>query len=98
MELKIDTERHLHGAEVASELRGERSGGIPWMLITDSSGAELVTSDGPQGNVGCPVMPHETEWFLSMLDRTRQRLSAPTAPEVLLSSPPSPSAGASAAS
>jgi len=75
VELKIDTERHLHGAEVASELRGERSGGIPWMLITDSSGAELVTSDGPQGNVGCPVMPHETEWFLSMLDRTRQRLS-----------------------
>ena len=75
MELKIDTERHLHGAEVASELRGERSGGIPWMLITDSSGAELVTSDGPQGNVGCPVMPHETEGFLSMLDRTRQHLS-----------------------
>lgn len=75
MELKIDTERHLHGAEVASELRGERGGGIPWMLITDSSGAELVTSDGPQGNVGCPVMPHETEWFLSMLGRTRQHLT-----------------------
>lgn len=74
IELKIDTERHLHGEEVAAELRGARTGGIPWMVITDASGNELISSDSPQGNVGCPVQPHETAWFLQMLERTRQRL------------------------
>ena len=75
MELKIDTERHLNGEKVAKTLRGDRQGGIPWMVITDADGAELISSDGPQGNVGCPVMPHETEWFLEMLGRTRQNLT-----------------------
>jgi len=73
--LKIDTERHTNGAEVAQRLRGDRTGGIPWMIVTDADGAELVTSDGPNGNVGCPVRPEECEWFLAMIDRTAQRLS-----------------------
>ena len=75
VELKIDTERHLNGEKVAKELRGERTGGIPWIVITDASGSELVSSDGPSGNIGCPVQPHETEWFLTMLDRTRRNLN-----------------------
>ena len=30
---------------------------------------------GVWGTQGCPVMPHETEWFLEMLGRTRQNLT-----------------------
>ena len=63
-----------HGEEVAKRLRGSRSGGIPWMVILDADGAELVTSDGPGGNVGCPVTKQEARWFFSMLTSTRQRL------------------------
>jgi len=48
-------------------LRGTEKGGIPWMTILDGSGKELVNADGPQGNVGCPVAPHEREWFMQMI-------------------------------
>ena len=63
-----------HGEAVARQLRGERRGGIPWMVILDAKGEELVTSDGPGGNVGCPVKESEARWFFEMLTRTRQRL------------------------
>ena len=44
-------------------------------MILDSTGAELVASDGPKGNVGCPADPHEIDWFMEMLRRTRQELT-----------------------
>lgn len=75
MVIKVDTERHLNGEAVASRLRGDRTGGIPWMVITDADGAELITSDGPGGNVGCPATEEERAWFLEMLQRTRQHMS-----------------------
>ena len=65
----------MGGAELASRLRGDRQGGIPWIVITDATGQELVTSDGPGGNVGCPVTEEERAWFLQMIDRTRQHMS-----------------------
>ena len=74
VELKIDTDRHTNGKAVADRLRVGRDGGIPWILITDSSGKELVTSDGPGGNVGCPVTKPEVEWFMTMLRKTARNL------------------------
>ncbi|MEZ5979296.1 MAG: hypothetical protein R3F34_13885 [Planctomycetota bacterium] len=73
--LKIDTERHLHGEEVAKRLRGSDAGGIPWTLVTDADGKALVSSDGPDGNIGCPMTPAERAWFVEMLRRTRTRLT-----------------------
>ena len=46
------------------------------MVITDAAGAELVTSDGPGGNVGCPVTPEEREWFVEMIRKTAQGATA----------------------
>lgn len=75
VDLKVDTDRHLHGEAVAKRLRGERSGGIPWSVITDAEGAELVTSDGPGGNIGCPVSAEERAHFIDMVRRTRVRIT-----------------------
>ena len=75
MDLKIDTERHANGAAVAKRLRKGAKGGIPWMLITDAEGKELVTSDGPKGNVGCPVSGDEIDWFIKMLQTGRRSLT-----------------------
>ena len=72
--VKIDTDRMTHGKEVAERLRGERRGGIPWMVILDAAGKELITSDGPKGNVGCPMLPHERAFFIEMLEKTSQRM------------------------
>ena len=74
VEVKIDVDRHANGKAVAERLRQGRGNGIPWMVITDADGNELVTSDGPQGNVGCPVLEHEVAWFMEMLAKTAQHV------------------------
>jgi len=73
--VRIDIERMQGGAELAGELRGERDGGIPWMVILDADGAARITSDGPEGNCGCPARPHEVDHFLAMVDATREHMS-----------------------
>ena len=60
------------GAETGKQLRGDRGGGIPWITILDSEGTELVTSDGPKGNIGCPVTESERSYFLTMIEKTLQ--------------------------
>ncbi len=75
--IKIDVERNPNGDAVAKRLRGERRGGIPWMVILDADGEELVSSDAPTGNIGCPVQPEEVAWFAEMIRRSAIRLQAP---------------------
>lgn len=75
--LSLDSGKHKRGAEVIAKLRaGHDGGGIPWMVVLDAEGKEIVTSDGPKGNVGCPVQPDEIAWFRTMLERSKKRLTA----------------------
>ncbi len=73
--VKIDTEKMAHGAEVALKLRGKR-GGIPWITILTPEKKQLVTSDGPQGNIGCPLAEHEIDWFMKMIAKTAKNLDS----------------------
>ncbi len=73
--LKIDQDRMTNGKKVAAKLRGEQTGGIPWMVILDAGGKALITSDGPEGNCGCPVQPREIAHFMDMLVKTKRTLS-----------------------
>jgi hypothetical protein len=68
--LKIDVETMEHGEETGRRLRGDRDGGIPWITILDGDGTELVTSDGPSGNIGCPISEQECAYFISMIEST----------------------------
>jgi len=72
---EIDTDRMKNGKAVGERLTGGKSKGYPWLVILDSEGQELANSDGPDGNIGCPVKPEEAAHFFDMLTRTRQRLS-----------------------
>jgi hypothetical protein len=45
------------------------------MAVLSREGEVRTTSDGPEGNVGCPIEPHEIEHFLKMLDSTKRRLT-----------------------
>jgi thiol-disulfide isomerase/thioredoxin len=74
VDVKIDLTRMTNAAELAQRLRGGQEGGIPWAAILDADGATLITSDGPQGNIGYPFQPHEIEHFVAMLNQTRQHL------------------------
>jgi hypothetical protein len=66
----IATDKMEGGETLLGELKKDRDGGLPWMVILDGDGNELVTSVGPQGNVGCPVEPHEIEYFVEMIKQS----------------------------
>ena len=68
--LKIDTANMEMGSAVADGLRNGRTGGIPWIVILDGDGNELISSDGPNGNIGCPIQRHEIEHFLTMIQKS----------------------------
>ncbi|MEM7205601.1 MAG: hypothetical protein AAF628_35425 [Planctomycetota bacterium] len=70
----LDVERMTDGAALAEELR-QGDGGIPWLVILDGDGKAKVTSDGPDGNVGCPAQPAEIDYFMTMLDTTRRHMT-----------------------
>jgi hypothetical protein len=74
--IKIDTDEMEHGAEVAKRLRGQRDNGIPWMVVLDSEGNELISADGPNGNIGCPIVPEGIDHFMKMIQQTSQHADA----------------------
>jgi len=71
--VKIDLSEMENGPQVAGRLRRDRTGGIPWMVILDPDGKELISSDGPEGNCGYPLLPQEIDHFLNMLRSTSTR-------------------------
>lgn len=73
--LEIDVDRMKNGSEVGKRLTGGESKGYPWSVILDAEGEQLVTSDGPDGNIGCPVTAEEAEVFFQMVRKTGQRLT-----------------------
>ena len=46
------------------------------MVILDADGKELISSDGPKGNIGYPTTPEEIGYFVTMIEKTRKRMSA----------------------
>ncbi len=64
-----------NGASLALKLRG-KTGGIPWITIVTPDLKQLVNSDGPQGNIGCPVTDGEIDWFMTMIAKTAKNLDA----------------------
>lgn len=73
--LKIDYMRMTHGTDVANRFAPEKGMGDPWMVILDPTGKVLVTSIGPDGNIGYPYQLAEIDHFLTMLTTTRKRLT-----------------------
>lgn len=74
--LKLDRERHTEGEAVMKKLRGDRQGGIPWVVILDAAGKELGTSDDPDGeNYGFPTEPDEIKHFMKLVKSTAPRLT-----------------------
>lgn len=74
LHVKIDS-RMPEAQELVDELREKKEGGIPWMVILDADGKELITSDAESGNIGHPGEPESQEHWLKMLTSTRQRLT-----------------------
>jgi beta-lactamase regulating signal transducer with metallopeptidase domain len=72
--VKLDA-RFFKFKEARNSIDGYTDSGNPWMAILNSDGKPLVTSDGPQGNVGFPESAQEVSYFEWMLRGTAQRLN-----------------------
>ena len=72
---EIDVDRMTNGKEVASTLTGGRSTGYPWFAIVNGDGEVIGTSDGPNGNIGCPVTEEEAAVLFEVLANTRIRIT-----------------------
>jgi len=68
--IAIATDKMEGGQGMFDQMKKDRSGGMPWMVILDGDGKELTTSVGPEGNVGCPVKPSEVDYFVEMIKST----------------------------
>lgn len=73
IDVMIDVDRDTNGKQVNERLKGKRNGGLPWMVILDGDGKELVSSNAEPkgGNIGGPVSVEECAWFGEMLQRSR---------------------------
>ncbi|MEM7315037.1 MAG: hypothetical protein AAF497_17965 [Planctomycetota bacterium] len=66
-------------------MRKDRGGGIPWITILTPAGEEIATSDGPSGNVGCPVLPSEIAHFKTMISTSANELSTQEVDQLIAS-------------
>ncbi len=77
VDVKIDTDRMTGGEELLAAQRataGVKASGIPWVVLLGADGAQLTTSDGPDGNIGFPAKDEEIAWFGQMLGTARANL------------------------
>jgi hypothetical protein len=64
-----------NGKQAATKLGHGANSGLPWITILDSAGDEIINSDGPQGNIGCPITEKECGYFMTMIEQSKQRLT-----------------------
>jgi thioredoxin-related protein len=77
IDVKIDIDRTIGGNEVMARFRKDpKSGGIPWFVFIDAEGKAIGTSDGPDGNLGCPYTDEEIAAFGELLERAAVTISA----------------------
>ncbi|MDH4240759.1 MAG: thioredoxin family protein [Phycisphaerae bacterium] len=73
--VKIDLDR-MAGAEAIDKRIRKEGGGIPWFAILDAQGKVLITSEGPEGNIGYPVKPAEIAHFIHMIKETSRNITS----------------------
>ena len=72
---RIDVDRMTKADAVVKRLCGTQEKGLPWFAVLDAAGEVIATSDGPEGNVGFPVMDKEIAHFIQVLRSTKTRLT-----------------------
>ena len=73
--VKIDIERMTATKGLVMRVRKEGAG-IPWFAILDAKGELLISSVGPQGNIGYPVKPDEIAHFIRMISETAWNMTS----------------------
>jgi thiol-disulfide isomerase/thioredoxin len=73
--VKIDLDRMVGAKAIDKRIR-KKGRGIPWHAILDAEGKVLITSDGPEGNIGYPLRPAEIAHFIRMIKKTSRNITS----------------------
>jgi thiol:disulfide interchange protein len=67
------------GAQEKMNAWGGEKSGLPYYVFLDGSGRKIADSNAMPdgGNIGFPATPQELQVFMSLIDRTAPKLSAP---------------------
>jgi thioredoxin-related protein len=74
VDIKLDLARMTGADEVLERYNRSKSGGVPWFVFLDARGTALVSSDGPDGNIGYPFKPEEIAHFTAMLKKAARKI------------------------
>ncbi len=71
VDVKIDTDRTIGGADLHKQMTDNKSSGIPWFAFVDGEGEVIADSFAlPEGgNLGCPYSDEEIAAFGKMLEK-----------------------------
>jgi thiol:disulfide interchange protein len=75
IDVKIDQDRNTGGADMLTNFRAGKDGGIPWFAFLDADGNQLTNSRTAKGNIGFPSEPAEIEHFGTMLKKAAKNLT-----------------------
>lgn len=76
VDVKIDTDLDTGGEAMRTHYAGGRSTGIPWFVMLTPEGKTITTSDGPDGNIGCPWTEPERKAFGTILTKSTSGITA----------------------
>ncbi len=71
VDIKIDTDRTIGGQEMLTEYRKSKRGGIPWFVLLDGDGNEIVNSSSSGQNIGYPGDAPSAAIFVEMLKKAQ---------------------------
>jgi thioredoxin-related protein len=95
VDVKIDLDRMTGAKEVLTRYNPSAKGGIPWFVMLDGKGKEILNSDGPKGNIGFPAEAHEIDYFVTMLQKANHRITEQEIDDLRKSLTPPPKGSAS---
>jgi thiol-disulfide isomerase/thioredoxin len=72
--VKIDLDR-MAGAKAIDKRIRKKGLGIPWHAILNAKGRILITSVGPDGNIGHPLRSAEIAYFIRMIKETSRSIT-----------------------
>jgi thioredoxin-related protein len=63
-------------ADIVIEKYRKIDGGVPWFAVLDPHDQTLMTADGPNGNCGYPFAEDEVAYFITVIEKTAQHMTA----------------------
>ncbi|MFN0207619.1 MAG: thioredoxin family protein [Planctomycetota bacterium] len=71
---KVDVDRMTGGNELLQKYC-KAGGGLPQFVFLTKDGGMIADSNGPKGNVGCPLEPDEIAWFQEMVKKAKVKIT-----------------------